>query len=783
MKKLHLILLCAAAMLAFTSLQSQNFVKVSSINHQQTVALACGQVLEIQLPKRPSNGYTWTEAASMDKAQRTIVQVSDEFTADPMPVSTTGKRLKRVGQAGTQTLHYEGTSQGTTVLTLELRRPWEKDTQPLNTFTITVVSAGKYNGSFVPPVNTIHKYSHPLTSPKTTLPTKWDWRAELPPIENQGSCGDCWAYATVGTLESNIKIHDGVTRDISEEFITDCMPIADSADFNGCSGGWCAHRAWLASYTLANSAGGGAVYETDDPTTCNGTGQTGNCGAPYTPHETISRYADIDTAAGPVTPPDSIKYHIYNHGPVWVTGDASNWNYSGGIWVQSSQSGIDHAICLVGWCDTTVADGSGGYWILRNSWGSSFGIAGYMYISYGSDSIGTYADYIVYKGGTLHNIPPVAMFSASTGQTCTGDISFTDESNNQPTSWLWNFGDGGTSTLQNPSHTYTVNGAYNVSLTATNTYGNGDTTITNCVTINMPAAPTVTGGSTTPGGSVTLHATGSDTLRWYTAPTGGTPVHTGTSYTATSLMTNDTLYVENDVMHTTQSAGLANKSGSGSYYTNTSAWALNFDALIDLTINSVKIYANSTNSKNIWLKNSSGTTLNTVSTSLSGTQVITLNFFVPAGTGYMLGSDAACDLWRDNAGAVFPYTTAGLISITGNTAAASGYYYYFYNWQVTGSPCTSPRVPVIAYVLTGINEFATNGIEIYPNPASDNFVVIASAAKQSVISIYNPEGQLLLQQTLMQPKTQIDISKLARGMYFIKVENDTGAMMKKFTKE
>lgn len=53
------------------------------------------------------------------------------------------------------------------------------------------------------------------------------------------------------------------------------------------------------------------------------------------------------------------------------------------------------------------------------------------------------------------------------------DVTFTDTSSNAPTSWAWNFGDGGTSTLQNPVHTYATNGVFDASLTASNIYGSG----------------------------------------------------------------------------------------------------------------------------------------------------------------------------------------------------------------------------------------------------------------------------------------------------------------------
>ena len=67
---------------------------------------------------------------------------------------------------------------------------------------------------------------------------------------------------------------------------------------------------------------------------------------------------------------------------------------------------------------------------------------------------------------------PVAAFISSLTNAVEGDvIQFTDESTNTPTTWLWNFGDGNTSTLNNPSHTYAAKGLYTVSLAATNNFG------------------------------------------------------------------------------------------------------------------------------------------------------------------------------------------------------------------------------------------------------------------------------------------------------------------------
>lgn len=86
---------------------------------------------------------------------------------------------------------------------------------------------------------------------------------------------------------------------------------------------------------------------------------------------------------------------------------------------------------------------------------------------------------------------PVADFS---GSPTSGDydltVNFTDLSTNSPNSWSWDFGDGGTSTAQNPSYTYTAAGTYSVSLTVSNACGSDAVTKTNYITVTEPPIQT-----------------------------------------------------------------------------------------------------------------------------------------------------------------------------------------------------------------------------------------------------------------------------------------------------
>lgn len=83
--------------------------------------------------------------------------------------------------------------------------------------------------------------------------------------------------------------------------------------------------------------------------------------------------------------------------------------------------------------------------------------------------------------------PPVADFSGTpTSGSYPLNVSFTDLSSGNPTSWSWTFGDGGTSTAQNPSHTYNTAGVYTVSLTAGNAYGSDGETKVDYITVTEP---------------------------------------------------------------------------------------------------------------------------------------------------------------------------------------------------------------------------------------------------------------------------------------------------------
>ncbi|WP_299962787.1 PKD domain-containing protein [Methanoregula sp.] len=80
--------------------------------------------------------------------------------------------------------------------------------------------------------------------------------------------------------------------------------------------------------------------------------------------------------------------------------------------------------------------------------------------------------------------PGASFTSTETSGSCPLTIQFIDTSSNSPNSWVWSFGDGGTSTLQNPSHKYVTSGTYTVTMTATNSGGSDTDTETDYITVD-----------------------------------------------------------------------------------------------------------------------------------------------------------------------------------------------------------------------------------------------------------------------------------------------------------
>ena len=114
----------------------------------------------------------------------------------------------------------------------------------------------------------------------------------------------------------------------------------------------------------------------------------------------------------------------------------------------------------------------------------------------------------------------------------------------------------------------------------------------------------------------------------------------------------------------------------------------------------MKVYADGAGIRTIEHRNSAGTVLQDTSVNLpDGESRVTLNFDVLPGTNYQLATSGQSNMYRNNGGVNFPYTLAGIVSITGNNIPDPDYYYYYYDWEIKDPDCISEPTLVTATIL------------------------------------------------------------------------------------
>ncbi|HBX51189.1 MAG: hypothetical protein A2275_09130 [Bacteroidetes bacterium RIFOXYA12_FULL_35_11] len=382
--------------------------------------------------------------------------------------------------------------------------------------------------------------------------------------------------------------------------------------------------------------------------------------------------------------------------------------------------------------------------------------------------------------------PPVANFSSSVISSCMGLVSFTDVSSNAPDSWHWDFGDGTTSTQNNPQHIYSNDGVYTVTLISANSYGSDTIIKNNNVAIDLADAPFVTNDTICTDETALLTALGNGIVSWYENQSGGVPFFIGSSFTTSTLSNNVTYFVRDSVDSPLSYTGATDKTATGNYWENDVNRTLIFDVLSSVNLKSVKIYSNTARTLTFQVvDNTLAVVTGTTVIVPQGESRVTLNFSLTPGNAYQLRTlENINNLWRDGStnGPIlpYPYTIENVIRITGNNANNTRYYYFFYDWEVQEPVCVSPRVPVSAIVETcsGISSASdSDEIELYPNPAKNKLFI--SNLKSAGIIISDINGKEILNLHNFD-NSYIDISELNEGFYFCKIIYGNTITIKKF---
>ncbi|KAK3921726.1 Cathepsin O [Frankliniella fusca] len=207
------------------------------------------------------------------------------------------------------------------------------------------------------------------------LPDLVDWRSKgvVGAVRNQKTCGACWAFSTVETIESMAAMKTGSVQVLSVQEIIDCAGNGNL----GCNGGdTCSLLDWLVYNNVA--------IEPEKQYPLNW--KTNACQLKGT-QEGV-RVASNYTCSYLVGREDALVALIANHGPVVVAVNALTWqHYLGGV-VQFHCDGapehINHAVQIVGYDRTAAIP----HYIVRNSWGTAFGDNGYLYLAMGNNMCG-----------------------------------------------------------------------------------------------------------------------------------------------------------------------------------------------------------------------------------------------------------------------------------------------------------------------------------------------------------------------------------------------------------
>jgi len=211
-----------------------------------------------------------------------------------------------------------------------------------------------------------------LTSYEFSLPApnaNVDWRTKgvVTSVKDQGNCGSCWAHSADEAVESFDAIAHAKLQVLSVQQCTAC-----TYTYNGCNGGW-PHDAYSNAIQARNGIDPDSVYPYSIPAA--GTCKFGPTGKADDPVANDKGY--ISPVRG------QLQSMLDTKGPISVCVAAEQWQtYTGGI-MKTCSGSVDHCVQAVGYTNTGVSET---YWVVRNSWGTGWGVQGYIYLDMTADS-------------------------------------------------------------------------------------------------------------------------------------------------------------------------------------------------------------------------------------------------------------------------------------------------------------------------------------------------------------------------------------------------------------
>jgi len=212
----------------------------------------------------------------------------------------------------------------------------------------------------------------------TILPESVDWRLNnaVTPVKDQGQCGSCWAFSTTGSLEGIYAIQSGELVSFSEQQLVDCDNLRNGGKDHGCNGGLMDNAfAWI-------NENNGLCSEESYPY-ISSDGQTEKCQTlcDNLPYSQIQSWVDVDSS-------DQALMSAVAMQPVSVAIEADQKDfqlYKSGVLTSECGTTLDHGVLVIGYGSDRIEgkDRIEDYYLVKNSWGTSWGDEGYIKLGRG----------------------------------------------------------------------------------------------------------------------------------------------------------------------------------------------------------------------------------------------------------------------------------------------------------------------------------------------------------------------------------------------------------------